>query len=171
MHGSDNPKGEDKPPIDIDLLLPFQISQLNAKLAAQARAIIARHGTLSLPEWRIIRVVGMGVATGSTAVRKAAGIDKSQFSRTVNSLVEDGYVKVHPSSEDRRQFELSLTSKGHATHERLAPELNARQRHLLDALSPAERAVIHSAIRALARAAEQTEFNLAIDGKGTQDSA
>jgi hypothetical protein len=55
MHGSENPKDEDKPSIDIDLLLPFQISQLNAKLAAQARAIIARHGTLSLPEWRIIR--------------------------------------------------------------------------------------------------------------------
>jgi DNA-binding MarR family transcriptional regulator len=112
-----------------------------------------------------------GVATGSTAVRKAAGIDKSQFSRTVNALVEDGYVEVHQSSEDRRQFEISLTPKGRAAHERLAPELDARQRHLLDALSPAERAVIHSAIRALARAAEQTEFNHDDDSKGTQDNA
>jgi DNA-binding MarR family transcriptional regulator len=150
---------EERGGFNIDLLLPFQIAQLNAKLATQARIIIARHGTLSLPEWRIIRVVGMGVASSSTAVRKTSGIDKGQFSKTVNRLVKEGYVELLPFNGDKRQFEIQLTPKGKKAHDRLAPQLDARQRHLLAALGPAERKTIFSAIRALATAAETTEFD------------
>lgn len=151
---------------DIDLLLPFQITQLSARLAAQARRIIARHGELTLPQWRIIRIVAAGVAKGSTAVRKSAGIDKGQFSKTVNTLVEEGYVTTLPSAEDQRQFEIALTEKGRAAHDRLAPELDARQRHLMAALTPEQRALIFPAIRALAEAAETIDF---LDTPSTED--
>ena len=40
--------------IETALPLSFMIHQLSLKLAAQARAVIARHGDLTLPHWRII---------------------------------------------------------------------------------------------------------------------
>lgn len=143
---------------DLSLLLPFQITQLSTKLAAQARAILARHGSLTLPQWRIIRVIAMGLSNRSTAIRKSSGIDKSQFSRTVNALIDEGYVTTVPCSEDQRQFEIILTDKALAAHARLAPELAARQQHLLAALSPEQREMIFPAIHALARAAETIDF-------------
>ncbi|MWD25987.1 MarR family transcriptional regulator [Aquicoccus sp. SCR17] len=151
-------EGLDGASFDLSLLLPFQITQLSARLAAQARAILARHGELSLPQWRIIRVVAVGLSNRSTAIRKSAGIDKSQFSRTVNAMVDSGYVTLAPCSEDQRQFEIHLTDKAIAAHARLAPELAARQRHLLNALTPDQREMIFPAIHALARAAETIDF-------------
>tara|TARA_R110002126_G_scaffold191205_1_gene339321 strand:- start:2882 stop:3379 length:498 start_codon:yes stop_codon:yes gene_type:complete len=143
---------------DLALLLPFQITQLSSKLAAQARAILVRHGTLTLPQWRIIRVVAVGVSNQSTDIRKSAGIDKSQFSKTVNALVDEGYITTRPCTQDQRQFEVSLTDKAIQAHARLAPELAARQAHLLAALSPEQREMILPAIHALARAAESIDF-------------
>ena len=151
---------------DIELLLPFQINQLSSRLAAQARRIIALHGDLTLPQWRIVRILAAGVARNSTAVRKSSGIDKGQFSKTVNALVEQGYIITRPSAADQRQFEIALTDKGQAAHRRLAPDLEARQRHLMAALTPEQRAVIFPAIRALAEAAETIDF---LDTPSTED--
>ena len=143
---------------DLSLLLPFQITKLSNRLAAQARAILARHDNLSLPQWRIIRVIAMGLSNRSTEIRKSTGIDKSQFSKTVNTLVEEGYVVTVPCQEDHRQIEIVLTDKAIAAYELLAPEFAARQQHLLAALTPAQREMIFPAIHALARAAETIDF-------------
>ncbi|GLT12571.1 MarR family winged helix-turn-helix transcriptional regulator [Sulfitobacter porphyrae] len=152
--------------LDLSLLLPFQITQLSAKLAAQARAILVRHGTLTLPQWRIIRVVAMGVANQSTAVRKSTGIDKGQFSKTVNALIKEGFITTRSCAQDQRQFEIFLTERGAAAHARLAPELAARQAHLLAALTPDQREMILPAIHALAKAADTIDF---LDTSKTKD--
>lgn len=149
---------EPETPIDKALLLPFQISQLNAALSAQARAILTRHGDLTLPQWRILWLLSSGVASTSTTVRKAAQIDKGQFSKTLNTLVEKDLVQLEPYEKDKRQFSISLTQNGWATHALLAPELNARHNHLLDALTAQERGLIFHAIQALSEAAKQHEF-------------
>lgn len=151
--------------IDLNLLLPFQIAQLNTRLNAQARAIIARHGSLTLPQWRIIRLVGTKVAYTSTSVRKAAGIDKSQFSKTLNKLVEDGFMTQAPVKEDKRQLKLSLTPKGQAALDGLAPELDARNQHLLKSLTQNQRSAIFAAIQSLAEASKKTDFQSGIEEK------
>lgn len=144
--------------LDNTLLLPFQISQLNVALSAQARAILSRHGDLTLPQWRIIWLVSSGVASTSTSVRKTANIDKGQFSKTLNVLVGKGLVELAPYTQDKRQFSISLTEKGWATHALLAPEMEARQLHLLDALTDQERELFYQAIQALSEAAKRHEF-------------
>lgn len=155
----------DEDGFNLSLLLPFQITQLSNKLAAQARTILARHDNLSLPQWRIIRVIAMGLSNRSTSIRKSTGIDKGQFSKTVNALVADGYLATAPCQEDQRQIVLNLTDKAIAAHALLAPELAARQQHLLDALSPAQRDMIFPAIHALTRAAETIDFLDSPDSK------
>jgi DNA-binding MarR family transcriptional regulator len=150
--------GDPADPEQIEMLLSFQIVQLTAKLNVQARAILARHSDLSVPQWRIIRVIGMGLATTSTPIRKAAGIDKSQFSKTVNALVEKGLVAVRPCAEDRRQSTLELTAPGWVLYRQIVPEMSRRNEHLLASLSPGERATIHGTLRALSAAVECVAF-------------
>lgn len=144
--------------LDKALSLPFQILQLNAALSAQARAILAKHGDLTLPQWRILWLICSGVADTTTTVRKAANIDKGQFSKTLNKLVDKGLVRLEIYDKDKRQFLISLTQKGSATHALLAPELEARQTHLLDALTDQEREIIFPAIQALSEAAKRHDF-------------
>ena len=116
---------------------------------------------MNLAQWRIIRLVAWGIADTTTSVRKAAGIDKSQFSKTLSVLEQKAFVRLLPYEEDKRQHLIELTETGRAAHDELAPELNARHKHLLAALSAEERAVVHDAIKALAKAAEKTDFKAA----------
>ncbi|MCP9483853.1 MarR family winged helix-turn-helix transcriptional regulator [Shimia sp. CNT1-13L.2] len=144
--------------IDLGLLLPFQISQLNSALNAQAKVIISRYGDLNLAQWRIVRVIALGIENTTTPVRKATGIDKSQFSKMLSVLEKKGYVVLHPFESDKRQHVIELTQKARDAHERLGPVLDARQQHLIATLSEEELAVIYKAIRVMADAATKTDF-------------
>ncbi|MCA0850421.1 MarR family winged helix-turn-helix transcriptional regulator [Salipiger thiooxidans] len=152
--------------------IAFQIHLLNLRLSGQARAIIARHGDLTLPQWRIIRLIGLDPSQGSTAHRKALGFDKSQFSKTVATLVERGYIETQPHPTDKRQFIPVLTGKGHLALNKLEPELDRRQAHLLSALTPEEQRMIAPMLEKLFAAGEATEFDAPAaaqdDNQGTQ---
>lgn len=148
--------------IGLGLLLPFQIAQLHTALNAQAKVIISAYGDLNLAQWRIVRVVALGVENTTTPVRKAAGIDKSQFSKMLGALEQKGYVVLRPCEVDKRQHVIELTDKAHAAHARLGPVLDERQRHLVATLSEEELSVIYKAIRVMAAAAQKTDFDIPI---------
>lgn len=141
-----------------ELPLSLVIHQLALKIDAQGRALVARHSDLTLPQWRVIRVIGLEALDGSTALRKVMGFDKSQFSKTVNQLHARGLLAVSEHPHDRRQLHLSLTAAGRAVLDRLAPVLDARNDHLMKALAPEERKIIRAALSKLARAADVTEL-------------
>lgn len=145
--------------LDLRHLLSFQISQLNSLLNAQERAVLARRGSLSPAQWRILRLVGQGVANTTTTVRKMTGIDKSQFSKTLSALVDDGLVEVSAFEQDKRQMLIVLNKKGRAAYRQLLPDLDARHEYLMAALNEEEQRLIFSAIKALSAAAERTDFS------------
>lgn len=146
--------------IGLGLLLPFQIAQLHSALNAQAKVIISGYGDLNLAQWRIVRVVALGIENTTTPVRKATGIDKGQFSKMLSALEQKGYVILHPYEDDKRQHVIELTEKARAAHERLGPLLDERQRHLVAALTEDELAVIYKAIKVMAEAAQKTDFDI-----------
>lgn len=146
--------------IGLGLLLPFQIAQLHSALNAQAKVIISAYGDLNLAQWRIVRVVALGIENTTTPVRKATGIDKGQFSKMLSALEQKGYVVLHPYEDDKRQHVIELTDKARKAHERLGPALDERQRHLVATLTEDELAVIYKAIKVMANAAQKTDFNI-----------
>lgn len=146
--------------IDLGLHLPFQIAQLHSALSAQAKVIISRYGDLNLAQWRIVRVVALGIANTSTAVRNAAGLDKGQFSKMLTVLEAKGYVVLHPWDEDKRQNVIELTEMGSRAHDRLGPVLDARQKHLVATLTEDEQEVVRKAIKAIAAATTKTDFDI-----------
>lgn len=142
----------------LGLHIPFQIGQLHSVLNAQAKVILARHGDLNLAQWRIIRIVALGIADTTTAARKTLGIDKSQFSKSLSNLEKTGYIQVLPFEFDKRQYRIELTEKGRKANDRIGPELDARQTHLVASLSEEEQATFQKALKALAEAAKKTDF-------------
>lgn len=144
----------------LDLPLPMLISQVHSALNAQARAVLSHFGPLNLAQWRIVRLVGTGIADTSTPVRKIIGLDKSQFSKELNALVGHGYMTTRTFERDKRQQRLELTSHGREALERLLPVLKLRHDHLMNAMQPAQRATIRDALAALEEAAKMTDFDI-----------
>ena len=148
--------------IGLGLLLPFQIAQLHSALNAQAKVIVSGYGDLNLAQWRIVRVVALGIENTTTLVRKATGIDKGQFSKMLSALEQKGYVVLHPYEDDKRQHVIALTDKARTAHARLGPVLDERQRHLVATLTEDELAVIYKAIKVMAKAAQKTDFGISV---------
>lgn len=145
--------------IELELSVTFQISRLNSALNAQARKIISRHSDLNLAQWRILHLVCWGVADTTTAVRKAAGIDKSLFSKNLSRLANEDLVKLLPCPSDKRQYRIEATKSGQALHARLSPDIDARRAHLMASLTEQEKTTLFHAIRLLESASKKTDFN------------
>lgn len=81
-------------------------------------------------------------------------LDKSTTSRVVAALVKKGYVDQHPDAADGRATALSASRRGRALCARIAADLVAQQRDLLEDFDPAVRAGVVDVIRRLAHAAD-----------------
>ena len=57
----------------------------------------------------------------------------------VTSLLEHGLIARVENTEDRREFRLALTDKGHALYEELIPRLLRREQEILSCLNAQER--------------------------------
>ena len=134
--------------------LSLTIARLQVALTAQTRRVLAEHGSLTLPEWRVLRVVGAGIATRSTAVRHEAFIDKGQFSRTLDALREHDLVVLRQAPDDHRQSEIRLTRRGRAAYARIAPALDDRHARFFGVLNEREHATF---VRSLERVLDALE--------------
>lgn len=125
--------------------LPYRLSILSNRVS---RAIAARYADtfgLTIPEWRIIAVLGRRPGLTAKEVAEATEMDKVAVSRAVAKLVESKRVAARADRDDARRQILSLTAQGESVHARIAPialeseqrlltALNAREREQLDAL-------------------------------------
>ncbi|HEY5336596.1 MAG TPA: MarR family winged helix-turn-helix transcriptional regulator [Rhizomicrobium sp.] len=125
--------------LDLDHFLPYRLSILSNRASdAIARHYSDRFG-LSVPEWRVMAVLGQtpGLSARDVALRTA--MDKVQVSRAVASLVEAKRVKRDEDDVDGRITRLSLTPRGQAIYDEVVPLALHLEEVFLSALSPQER--------------------------------
>ena len=140
--------------LDLDRFLPYRLDILaDAVSRALSRLYKDRYG-LAVPEWRVLAHLGQYAPITAKAIAGHSRMHKTKVSRAVAELERLGYVRRAGSEEDRREEPLSLTQKGKAAYDDLAPKAADFARHLLDDLSVAERRALESAIdRLLAKLA------------------
>jgi len=125
--------------LDLDSFVPYRLSVLSNRVSsAIARAYSERFG-LSIPEWRIMAVLGQSSGLSSRAVAERTAMDKVQVSRAVATLVETRRVQKQIDSEDARIARLSLTQKGRAIYDEIVPLALHLEEVFLAALSKEER--------------------------------
>ena len=134
--------------------LPYRLSILSNRVS---RAIAARYAEafdLTIPEWRVIAVLGRRPGLTAKEIAEATEMDKVAVSRAVARLVAAKRVAVRADRNDARRQILSLTSLGENVHARIAPIALDNERRLLATLDTRERAQFDALIDRLLVAAK-----------------
>jgi DNA-binding MarR family transcriptional regulator len=130
--------------LDLDHFLPYRLSILSNRASdAIARHYSDRFG-LSVPEWRVIAVLGQTPGMSARDVAQRTAMDKVQVSRAVASLVEARRVKREGDEVDGRVTRLSLTAKGQAIYDEVVPLALHLEEVFLAALTPEERKTLNT---------------------------
>jgi len=125
--------------LDLDHFLPYRLSILSNRASdAIARHYSDRFG-LSVPEWRVMAVLGQTPGMSARDVAQRTAMDKVQVSRAVASLVEARRAKREGDEVDGRVTRLSLTTKGQAIYDEVVPLALHLEDVFLAALTPEER--------------------------------
>lgn len=124
----------------------YRLNLLNSKLNKQLEQILRAQFDLSIPEWRVIAILGQ---YGDMSVRDIASkgaSDKALISRTTSKLEQRELVQRHPHPEDNRLVCLSLSETGQTLYTQVLPVAHKRQQNLLKLLNKEERIALNRII-------------------------
>ncbi len=130
----------ENPTLELEHFLPYRLSVLsNTVSAAIAEAYSDRYG-LTIPEWRVMAVLGRFPRISAAEVAERTAMDKVAVSRAVSRLLDSGRIRRSFADADRRRSILSLSPAGRRIHKRIAPILLRYEAELLSALDEEEQA-------------------------------
>ncbi len=146
---------------NLEGFITYRIARLHAALDRQAADILKKVSGLRQSEWKILLVLGgVRAALTSRDIARLIKLDPAIISRTLRSLEDDGLLVAKRSKIDRRTVNLTLSAKGRAKFEATVPQMQARQRAVLSALSLEELKMVWKILDKLEIVAEQREFDL-----------
>lgn len=119
--------------------LPYRLSILSNRVSRAIAARYAKAFDLTIPEWRIIAVLGRRPGLTAKEIAEATEMDKVAVSRAVARLVAARRVAARADAQDARKQLLVLTAQGESVHARIAPIALASEQSLLAALDARER--------------------------------
>jgi DNA-binding MarR family transcriptional regulator len=147
-------------PAQADLLvleefLPYRLSILSNRVSRAIARRYAKTFDLSIPEWRVIAVLGRRPGLTAKEIAEATEMDKVAVSRAVARLTAAKRVAARADREDARRQLLSLTREGESLHARIAPIALASEERLLAVLDTREREQLNRLIDRLLDAAKR----------------
>lgn len=118
--------------------LPYRLSILSNIVSSTIASTYDKRFGLTIPEWRIIAVLGRfpGLSAGEVAERTL--MDKVAVSRAVSRLLKSGRIDRQFADADRRRSILNLTEEGRRVHDEIAPLALKFEEDLLHGLSEDE---------------------------------
>ena len=133
--------------------MPYRLSVLTNRVSGA----IARHYSdrfdLSIPEWRVMAVLGQTPDLSAREVAARTAMDKVQVSRAVASLMRARRVARSDDEKDGRVTRLSLTRQGKAIYDEIVPLALHLEDLFLSTLTPEERKTFDRLMAKLARQA------------------
>jgi len=139
--------------LDLEGFVPYRLSVLSNRVSgAIARQYSERFG-LSVPEWRVMAVLGGTPGLSAREVASRTAMDKVQVSRAVACLLRSKRLARSADPRDRRVTRLALTRQGRAIYDQIVPLALELEGLLLSALSAEERRGFDKLLAKLARQA------------------
>ena len=124
--------------LDLARFVPYRLSILSNTVSGAIARLYATEFDMTIPEWRVMAVLGMAAPLSANEVAEKTRMDKVQVSRAVARLLEAGRLERDTDSADRRRSHLRLSKKGERDHNRIAPMALAAEARLLGGLSETE---------------------------------
>jgi DNA-binding MarR family transcriptional regulator len=139
----------------LEEFLPYRLSILSNRVSSAIAARYAKTFDLTIPEWRIIAVLGRRPGLTAKEIAEATEMDKVAVSRAVARLSARRRIRATADREDARRQQLKLTRDGEELHARIAPIALDTEEKLLSALSARERAELDALIDRLLQSARR----------------
>jgi DNA-binding MarR family transcriptional regulator len=135
----------------LDAFLPYRLSVVTNRISsAIARQYADRFG-LTIPEWRVMAVLGDTPGLSAREVAARTAMDKVQVSRAVASLMAARRVERTQDKKDGRVTHLFLSRAGRAVYDEIVPLALHLEETLLSALTAKERRALDRLLTKLAR--------------------
>lgn len=133
--------------------LPYRLSILSNTVSTRISQAYETQFGLSIPEWRVIAILGRFPGLSAVEVAERTLMDKVAVSRAVTKLVKSGRIDRKFADADRRRSILNLSEEGRRVHNEIAPLALQFERDLLEGLSEDEAESLNTIMdRLLARA-------------------
>ena len=128
--------------LDLAQFLPYRLSVLANKVSRQLASAYAERFGITIPQWRVIAVLGQDLDVSADFVCGRTQMDRVTVSRALAGLVAAKLVRRRVDPADRRSTKLRLTAAGERLYADVVPLAKAYEASLLAALSGAERAAL-----------------------------
>ncbi|MGB5331058.1 MAG: MarR family transcriptional regulator [Woeseiaceae bacterium] len=137
----------------LENFLPYRLSILSNTVSTRISQAYETQFGLSIPEWRVIAILGRFPGLSAVEVAERTLMDKVAVSRAVTKLVKSGRIDRKFADADRRRSILNLSEEGRRVHNEIAPLALQFERDLLEGLSEDEAESLNTIMdRLLARA-------------------
>lgn len=128
----------------LERFLPYRMSVLANRLSrAFARRYQDEFG-ISIPEWRVIAVLGAFAPLSSNEIGDKTQMDKAKVSRAVATLLKSGRIERAAHPTDQRLIQLTLSRQGRKIYDAIVPRALALEAALTEGMSREELARIHA---------------------------
>lgn len=124
--------------IELDQFLPYRLSVLTNRVSRALAAYYADTFELTIPEWRVMAVLGRYPGISAAEVADKTAMDKVAVSRAVARLEKSGRVLRTTDATDQRRAVLRFSAVGNSVYRKIAPAALAYESALLEALSGQE---------------------------------
>ena len=135
--------------LDLDHFVPYRLSVVTNRVSSA----IARHYSdrfdLTIPEWRVMAVLGQTPGLSAREVAQRTAMDKVQVSRATASLLAAKRLTRTAHARDGRVAHLSLSLKGREIYNQVVPLALALEQQFLSVLSSQERKALDGLLEKL----------------------
>ncbi len=104
----------------LEEFMPYRLARLSSTVSTTIARAYDKEFGLSIPEWRVIAVLGRFPGLSAVEVAEQTFLDKVAVSRAVTNLIKNGHIDRQFADADRRRSILNLSGKGREVHDRVA---------------------------------------------------
>lgn len=137
------------PGLNLKAFLPYRLSIVTNRISASFARLYSEKFNLSIPEWRVMAVLGQQPGLSADTVCGETEMDKVPVSRAVTKLLDKGLLSREFSGKDRRRSILSLSPAGYGMYAQIVPLALAYEAELKAALTPDEQSQLDALLEKL----------------------
>ncbi|MBY6260427.1 MarR family transcriptional regulator [Azospirillum sp. 412522] len=145
----------DLPALHLTRFLPYRLSVLANTVSHTLAKLYEKRFGITIPEWRIIAVLGGGETMSAGEIAQRTAMDKVQVSRAISRMLDSALILREAGDTDRRKALLTLTPKALAIYAEIVPMALTYESEVTDALSIDERAQLDTLLSRLQARADQ----------------
>ena len=119
----------------LENFMPYRLARLSSTVSARVAKAYDKEFGLSIPEWRVIAVLGRYPGLSAVEVAEQTFLDKVAVSRAVTKLIRNGRIDRQFADADRRRSILNLSEKGREVHDGVAKLALQFEQELLEGLT------------------------------------